>query len=302
MKNQAKVFKSKCDGHKEVKMRDKQLDQSECSILDFEKNENFATKQYDSENEECKEDENLFKNHQVYGDSALDQKEDAIDKSVVIKDNDAKLSEANTCIMKEGEETEVKLPDYQQENLKEHEPDPKQIEKEDQPEYSETNNYELTKNKKEEKQKEHSRNYRYQEHIEVKMIDEQLDQAQCSNSDLKNLDNSEDDENKKEEDKSTRIHQDEFKYSEAYTLENQQLEHHKYKPDSNEKPQGGTACIVSDTDVTEGTDFDSTHQIFKDKRSDLDEDKSLDNIQGKNDESDSYIGVCNSEDPQDRSI
>lgn len=128
----------------------------------------------------------------------------------------------------------------------------------------------------------------------------------------------------KEEDKSTRIHQDEFKYddtgasssnktnsdksnekySEAYTLENQQLEHHKYKPDSNEKPQGGTACIVSDTstDVTEGTDFDSTHQIFKDKRSDLDEDKSLDNIQGKNDESDSYIGVCNSEDPQDRSI
>lgn len=53
-------------------MRDKQLDQSKCSILDFEKNENFATKQYDSENEECKEDENLFKNHQVYGDSALD--------------------------------------------------------------------------------------------------------------------------------------------------------------------------------------------------------------------------------------
>lgn len=288
----------------------------------MKKNENFATKQYDSENEECKRNENLIKNHQVYGDSALDQKEDAIDKSVVIKDNDAKLSEANTCIMKEGEETEVKLPDYQQENLKEHEPDPKQAEKEDQPEYSETNNYELTKNKKEEKQKEHSRNYRYQEHIEVKMIDEQLDQAQCSNSDLKNLYNSEDDENKKEEDKSTRIHQDEFKYddtgastsnktnsdksnekySEAYTLENQQLEHHKYKSDSNEKPQGGTACIVSDTDVTEGTDFDSTHQIFKDKRSDLDEDKSLDNIQGKNDESDSYIGVCNSEDPQDRSM
>lgn len=67
------------------------------------------------------------------------------------------------------------MPDYQQENLKEHEPDPKHTEKEDQPEYSETNNYELTKNKKEEKQKEHSRNYRYQEHIEVKMIDEQLD-------------------------------------------------------------------------------------------------------------------------------
>lgn len=77
---------------------------------------------------------------------------------------------------------------------------------------------------------------------------------------MKNLDNSEDDENKTEEDKSTRIHQDEFKYddigastsnktksdksnekySEAYTLENQQLEHHKYKP------QGGTACIVSE--------------------------------------------------------
>lgn len=160
------------------------------------------------------------------------------------------------------------MPDYQQENLKEHESNPKQDEKEDQPEYSESNNYKLTKNKKEEKQKEHSRNYRYQEHIEVKMIDEQLDQALCSNSDLKNLDNS--------EDKSTRIHQDELKYddteastsnktnsdksnenySEAYTLENQQLKHHRYKPDSNEKPQGGTACIVSDTDVTEGTDFD----------------------------------------------
>lgn len=154
------------------------------------------------------------------------------------------------------------------------------------------------------------------------MIDEQLDQAQCSNSDLKNLDNSEEDENKNEDDKSTRIHQDELKYddtgastsnktnsdksnekySEAYTLENQQLKQHRNKPDSNEKPQGGTACIVSDTDVTEGTSSDSTHQIFKDKRSDLDEDKSLDNIQGKNDESDSYIGVCDSEDPQDRSI
>lgn len=170
----------------------------------------FATKQYDSENEECKEDENLIKNHEVYGDGALDQKEDAIDKSVVIKDDDVKLCEANTCIMKEGEETEVKLPDYQQENLKEHEPNPKQDEKEDQPEYSETNNYKLTKNKKEEKQKEHSRNYRYQEHIEVKMIDEQLDQALCSNSDLKNLDNS--------EDKSTRIHQDELKYDDTQKL------------------------------------------------------------------------------------
>lgn len=47
------------------------------------------------------------------------------------------------------------------------------------------------------------------------MIAEQQDQAQCSNSDLKNLDNSEDDENKKEEDKSTRIHQDEFKYDDT---------------------------------------------------------------------------------------
>lgn len=39
------------------------------------------------------------------------------------------------------------------------------------------------------------------------MIDEQLDQALCSNSDLKNLDNS--------EDKSTRIHQDELKYDDT---------------------------------------------------------------------------------------
>lgn len=152
------------------------------------------------------------------------------------------------------------------------------------------------------------------------MIDEQLDQTQCSNSDLEKLENSEESENKVEENKSTRIHQDELndddtgastsnttnsdnneKYSEAYTLVNQQHKLLRYYSEKNEKPPDGNACIVSDTDVSEGKCSDSSHETFKDNGTDLDEDEGLDKIQENTDESDSHIGVSNSEEQQDRS-
>lgn len=92
------------------------------------------------------------------------------------------------------------------------------------------------------------------------------------------------------------------KYSEAYTLENQQHKYLRYYSENNEKPPGGNTCIVSDTDVSEGKSSDSSHQTFKDNGPDLDENKGHDKMKDKTDESDSHIGVSNSEEQQDRSI
>lgn len=177
-----------------------------------------TTKELDKSNDEDRnQDENIGKNREMHENSDSDLKAVTIRESVVVIDDDVKLSKVT--IMKQVEDTVVKLQENEPKKLEENKSELKKNEKEEHPEYCEKNDYELNKVEKEKEQKEdNSRNYeskfmeakctgtnpkdserkRY-EHKVVKMIDEQIDKSKCNHSDLEKLENSKDSKNKVKE-------------------------------------------------------------------------------------------------------
>lgn len=177
-----------------------------------------TTKELDKSNDEDRnQDENIGKNREMHENSDSDLKAVTIRESVVVIDDDVKLSKVT--IMKQVEDTVVKLQENETKKLEENKSELKKNEKEEHPEYCEKNDYELNKVEKEKEQKEdNSRNYeskfmeakstgtnpkdserkRY-EHKVVKMIDEQIDKSKCNHSDLEKLENSKDSKNKVKE-------------------------------------------------------------------------------------------------------
>lgn len=177
-----------------------------------------TTKELDKSNDEDRnQDENIGKNREMHEKSDSDIKAVTIRESVVVIDDDVKLSKVT--IMKQVEDTVVKLQENEPKKLEENKSELKKNEKEEHPEYCEKNDYELNKVEKEKEQKEdNSRNYeskfmeakskgtnpkdserkRY-EHKVVKMIDEQIDKSKCNHSDLEKLENSKESKNKVKE-------------------------------------------------------------------------------------------------------
>lgn len=204
--------------------------------------------------------------------------------------------------------------------------------------FSEKNDYELRKDRNEEEQEEKSKNIKSrltedgtleksgedseiknQEHEEVKMIDEQLNQSNDNNYDLKNPKKSKDRYNEVEEGEPSRMNKDELKdddteesisnasnsndnnadYPEDNTIVNDQNKHHRYNSEHHEKLQ--REDMDSDTVITEGENSDYNHKTFKDKESDLDEDEHVDKTQEKTGERDSHIEVFSPEEQQEKS-
>lgn len=176
-----------------------------------------ATKELDKYNdEERKQDENIGENREIYEYSASDLKAVTFKDSVVVEDNDVKLSKVT--IIKEVEDADVKLQENKHEGLEKNKSELKKDEKEEHPKYKEKCDYKLGKNKKEEQQKEEiSRNYesnlketkntstnrkdsqsKNYEHKDFEMRDEQIDKSKCSNPDLEKLENSKESKNKVE--------------------------------------------------------------------------------------------------------
>lgn len=204
--------------------------------------------------------------------------------------------------------------------------------------FSEKHDYELRKDRNEEEQEEKSKNIKSrltedgtleksgedseiknQEHEEVKMIDEQLNQSNDNNYDLKNPKKSKDRYNEVEEGEPSRMNKDELKdddteesisnasnsndnnadYPEDNTIVNYQNKHHRYNSEHHEKLQ--REDMDSDTVIIEGENSDYNHKTFKDKESDLDEDEHVDKTQEKTGERDSHIEVFSPEEQQEKS-
>lgn len=103
-----------------------------------------TTKELDKSNDEDRnQDENIGKNREMHENSDSDLKAVTIRESVVVIDDDVKLSKVT--IMKQVEDTVVKLQENEPKKLEENKSELKKNEKEEHPEYCEKNDYELNK-------------------------------------------------------------------------------------------------------------------------------------------------------------